>query len=320
MPNYKNAECVICGKRFNESDDIVVCPDCGTPYHRECYAAAGRCVADGLHSENKSWHELQNDNTEDNICPNCGHVNKRSEDTCGSCGKYIGKMSDEQQEQANPAETRAEQLNSFFRSTSRLNPEEDFDGVKLRSLDAFVGKSKAYYLPIFKIMKDFKKKISLSFSALWIPTFYFAYRKMYFWAFISFLRDTLFALPNLLLTIATPEYGYYEYFSDKLPNMSRISEIVESGWFTRLLNISSVVSTLMMIFFALFGNYLYYRHCIRKIKAIGRQTDGDMNTSDAADEKELLAKRGGTSVIALVNSFSLYIIFGFLITFFLPKI
>lgn len=35
--DYRGQHCPICGKEFCDGDDIVVCPECGTPYHRECY-------------------------------------------------------------------------------------------------------------------------------------------------------------------------------------------------------------------------------------------------------------------------------------------
>ena len=34
MSNYLGSKCIMCGQEFKENDDIVVCPDCGTPYHR----------------------------------------------------------------------------------------------------------------------------------------------------------------------------------------------------------------------------------------------------------------------------------------------
>ena len=34
---YTGETCPVCNKVFQEDDDIVVCPDCGTPHHRKCY-------------------------------------------------------------------------------------------------------------------------------------------------------------------------------------------------------------------------------------------------------------------------------------------
>ena len=43
--------CVACGKKFTPEDDIVVCPECGAPYHRACYKELGHCVHADRHAE-----------------------------------------------------------------------------------------------------------------------------------------------------------------------------------------------------------------------------------------------------------------------------
>ena len=37
MPKYYGCPCEGCGEPLTLQDDIVVCPDCGAPYHRTCY-------------------------------------------------------------------------------------------------------------------------------------------------------------------------------------------------------------------------------------------------------------------------------------------
>ena len=36
MIDYTGLECPICGEKFTAQDDIVVCPECGAPHHRDC--------------------------------------------------------------------------------------------------------------------------------------------------------------------------------------------------------------------------------------------------------------------------------------------
>ena len=36
-------------------DDIVVCPECGAPYHRACYQEKGQCIFEELHKAGKAW-------------------------------------------------------------------------------------------------------------------------------------------------------------------------------------------------------------------------------------------------------------------------
>ena len=52
---YTGEKCPVCGKNFVEGDDIVVCPVCGTPHHRDCYNLHNACANEGLHAENFEW-------------------------------------------------------------------------------------------------------------------------------------------------------------------------------------------------------------------------------------------------------------------------
>ena len=47
--DYTGLKCPVCGKPFTSDDDIVVCPECGAPYHRACYQQAGHCIFQEKH-------------------------------------------------------------------------------------------------------------------------------------------------------------------------------------------------------------------------------------------------------------------------------
>ena len=51
MPSYKNEKCPVCNQEFKDGDDIVTCPVCGTPHHRECYKKIGHCFNEDKHAE-----------------------------------------------------------------------------------------------------------------------------------------------------------------------------------------------------------------------------------------------------------------------------
>lgn len=51
MALYENNSCPVCGKQFQPGDDIVTCPECGTPHHRACYRELGHCAHQALHGE-----------------------------------------------------------------------------------------------------------------------------------------------------------------------------------------------------------------------------------------------------------------------------
>lgn len=98
---YSNHKCDGCERVFLESDDIVVCPICATPQHRECYNKNGGCVNAHLHSEDFQWQgekvasqnavaeiseEKHEETKNDLICPNCQHPNPHGSTACEKCG------------------------------------------------------------------------------------------------------------------------------------------------------------------------------------------------------------------------------------------
>lgn len=52
---YSNQICPVCNKDFSTDDDIVVCPLCGTPHHRDCYNKNGECGNYDKHNEGFRW-------------------------------------------------------------------------------------------------------------------------------------------------------------------------------------------------------------------------------------------------------------------------
>lgn len=94
---YENTVCDGCKKRFEESDDVVVCPVCGTPQHRECYEKNGECVNAALHESGFMWHgevssphnihheEEKVHQGENLVCPACGHENPPGSQFCEVC-------------------------------------------------------------------------------------------------------------------------------------------------------------------------------------------------------------------------------------------
>ena len=47
--NDKGSSCVRCHAYIFPEDDIVYCPICGAPHHRECYNTLGHCALEELH-------------------------------------------------------------------------------------------------------------------------------------------------------------------------------------------------------------------------------------------------------------------------------
>lgn len=89
---YTNEKCDGCGKIFTDDEDIVVCPECATPQHRECYENHGGCVNSHKHGEDFTWTNSDNlvsyavpEKAKTIPCPNCGYGNPEGSDHCKQC-------------------------------------------------------------------------------------------------------------------------------------------------------------------------------------------------------------------------------------------
>ena len=85
MPKYYGCPCEGCGRPLALTDDIVVCPDCGAPYHRECYEKLGRCIHTPAHGAGYEWTFPYKDDAL-RTCPSCGERTLRTEERCRCCG------------------------------------------------------------------------------------------------------------------------------------------------------------------------------------------------------------------------------------------
>ncbi len=287
MLEYQGQPCIICGKPFAGEDDIVTCPECGTPYHRACYRTAGTCVNTALHESGGSW------------------VLERRRQIVA---EHSAEKRAEQFAQAEERE-RGEQpkmLNGSLYDGVRLNPhdpcvgldpEETFDGATMREVAEFVGTNRFYYLPLFRLMKQTGKKFSFNLVCLFFPQLYFANRKMWLMTLFTVLLEVAFSIPTVLL-----------YMADTL-NFSVSWVDVHSDGFTRLDSGLSFVRMGLSVIWCLFGNYLYYRFSVRRIQSIKKKA-----VSEAA-MREQIQSEGGTNgwniVLTLIIECSLVIAFGF---------
>lgn len=54
---YSGLCCPVCKVKFKDDDDIVVCPVCGAPHHRECYNQIRHCAYEQFHGTESQWRE-----------------------------------------------------------------------------------------------------------------------------------------------------------------------------------------------------------------------------------------------------------------------
>ena len=51
----KNKQCAFCKALLFDEDDVVHCPVCGAPHHRDCYNKLGHCALEDLHGTENEY-------------------------------------------------------------------------------------------------------------------------------------------------------------------------------------------------------------------------------------------------------------------------
>ena len=176
---YDRQNCVHCGREFAKNDDIVVCPVCGTPHHRECWAEGNGCGNAFRHDEGyvyKNPNEAQqSDKTEK--CPVCGNENPDSSLVCHKCGADLTKgAGPKTQPGSNPFVT----FDFGKIKDPYMESDEKIDDVPVSEIAKQVGVKNDYYIPTFKRMSKRKLPISWNWAACLMPTcVWFYYRRCY---------------------------------------------------------------------------------------------------------------------------------------------
>ena len=290
--NYKGQQCAVCKKVFEEDDDIVVCPECGSPHHRQCYKELGHCANESFHAEKIEWKPslslIKGVEAPHKLCQNCGHKNLPLRTVCEICGHELPEETEKNTNFSESAEsfgnpeirqniTDTNEVGTFSMPASYLgfNPDEDMGGVTLNEVSQFVGTNTLYYIPIFKKMKDVGNKISFNMSCFIFPTFYFANRRMWAWTIITTLCTILFNVPTVIAEMAQKQM-----FATGIMNFIYDNQLT----LEELIYFCGIGQWVMRLVMCLFANWIYYQYTIRtlrKIKAHSKNGIINMRTVQA---------------------------------------
>lgn len=311
---FTDKRCPVCGVPFQEGDDIVVCPECGTPQHRTCYERLGKCANAEHHGEDFSWNENEEkESAAFAICPHCGAKNPKDAIFCNACATPLTNNnttdnSNQQQAQSHQFEYGPQGVpfggfgsfthDTFYANNGIAPTDKVADNVTVDDAEKFVKSNYLYYIPLFRNIKRFGRS-RFNFSAAIFSGAWFLYRKLYvlgtvFTAlsflcmfaesfFLEVFADTYSSILQTLGTTGVTSYDIvqYAFTSGKLSTYELIGFIIPP--------ITSFMRIVIMIVGGCIANRSYYKHSVKKIKKI--------KSENPANLTEALGSAGGTSYV-----------------------
>lgn len=302
--DFTKYNCSVCGQTFNENDDVVVCPDCGTPHHRECWFKNGACINENKHNSGEpievNYKQIE---PEEETAENAVHAQSVA---------YFGNQNDPVNENKNTAENEPQKIVQEIFNEMQNNSGEriSIDNIKLSYFEAVIGKNKEYYIPRFMLFEKVKKAFSWNIAGFLVPLAWTLYRKMYGFAALIFAVYVLIAGVTALPLITNEEYlsasqvcmeedpqysvkilMYSTGASDVTltPNQVKLYEIMEKIQIPSYVSIGSYVILLALrIAMGIFGTHLYYKTLRKKIQKARTRTINEESL------KMYLFKKGGT--------------------------
>ncbi len=292
--NYKNKQCPVCKNLFKDGDDIVVCPDCGAPYHRECYNEKKKCIYEDKHGTGFSYivneevpqNDINKEKSEQskNLCPRCHSLNPSDANFCNNCGFWLG----EKGEPSNDIPPGVPNISVMFDPMGGVDPNEEIGEVKFGDIAKLVKNNSPYYMRVFKKIKD-NNKSKFNFSAFFFSGAWFLYRKQYKLGVMIIILELAFMIPSSILTY-----------------MQSTSALLTP--YTGPLWLLEACDTLLMVLCGVFANRLYLKNCMKKVKAIKEKSLND----DNFDYSKKLSEQGGVNTKILFLLLLCYLVIEYL--------
>ena len=283
--DVKNKKCAVCEAYLFEDDDVVCCPVCGAPHHRDCYTAVGHCGLEKYHGTDLQYDPQEAEETKKEektetssgkkgrICTQCGKEYPSDARFCPYCGYS--------------------EMTGFFaegnmRGFGGFGTVEDGtdigEGVTVKEAAEVVLVNHFRYVYRFSSLNKSKKR-SWNWAGFLLPGSWFAYRKMYkasVIAVIFSIISTVLSFPLLFALEQLPTVGnqanMMAYYAENLPAIGYLPLILAA--------IGGIVNLLVRIISAMYGDWLYKNRVIlasKEIKKAERELDSD--EAEAAKKK-----------------------------------
>jgi DNA-directed RNA polymerase subunit RPC12/RpoP len=325
---YEGYDCPVCGRRFQETDDIVVCPKCGAPHHRDCWSREGHCHFESAHDTPQQWKRQEpapsgpstaagtsggsaaDPSAEGgNPCPSCGFVNTQYAEFCSRCGKDL-PATDWQSSYTPPVDGPPPAAGgnggvygeySPFRMPvidpyGGVDKNETIDDTPAEDLMTYTAVNTPYYLPRFKKIAG-GKRASWNWPAFLITPYWLMFRKNYLaGGLVLFFTIMKTVVENLVIyrflvgsDIATPA----EYFN---AIQAAAQDESKSVFFMIIMGLF-LADLVIRLLFGLFGNSVYLGTAVARIHKL--------RTQDTVGYRGRLSAAGGISFAFAALSYAI---------------
>lgn len=320
MFDYLGERCPYCNEPFKEGDDVAVCPDCGTPHHRACYAEHGACANAGRHAEGYDWQQshaakghASAGGADTFPCPACGREVLAGSAFCNYCGTpFSGQIAPYQQKKPGNPYTRDDapppppdfmsgsSSEEYYESVmEEVERSKEIDGISVKDWFTYIGASAGYYLGYFKIQDKTGRKTAFTMSAMLFPSLYFLYRKVWLFAALAFAGSMLLSAPVALVYL----------------NSAGLIALSNPALWTTLSNVGSYINIGLNFLWGLFAVHIYRNSSVNHIRTLreksANETDFQQRLSSASGPSMLAVTLAMGAVMLLLSFGSSYFNLGF---------
>ena len=273
----EGVSCVRCHAYLFDDDDIVYCPVCGAPHHRECYNELGHCALEELHGTDRQYDKLKAESeTAPAIEAQTEHTGENAEGkiTCRMCHESYDFSLNACPKCGAPNIAKAGGSFASFDFLGGVPADCDIGGgVTADEAKRLVAANTPRYIPKFAVLNK-NNRISWNWMAFFFPCGWMLSRKMYKNGVIAGLLTVMASLLYLPLSNAIYNLGFTgnETYADLMNNV--LANISDIGTAVMVFAALGFILNLGVRFVSsLFGDYLYKLYTVETVKKIRAESE-----------------------------------------------